>query len=161
MRIATPGEVAALYSLQGKSWSRDAGFVWRGALEQRATRGDIIAAMIDDQPAGYILLARRVDAICHVSQVIVHEDLWRAGIGARMMRLARELALRAGSNSLTVKCAVDSPAQRFWPAIGLQPLGDVEGQRRLLRQWSVPIGPGGVLRLPPPARRRNRCGAFR
>lgn len=157
VRIATPADVAALHSLQGKPWSRDAGYVWREALRQRAERGDIVAAIIDDQPAGYILLARRRDLICHISQCIVHEDLWRNGVGAAMMATAIREGLKGACNSLTVKCAADAPATRFWPAIGMRHIGDVMGQRRLLHAWSAPIGPNGALRMPPPARRHNNC----
>lgn len=151
--IAEAPSVSFVNHLQNRSYARDAGWIPRGALEERIKLGHVLVATLNGQPAAHLVLAPRADRILHVSQVVVDEEAWRAGIGSALMAEAYRIGALRACTTLTVKCALDAPAHRFWPESAMQWIATTTSRRRLVACWSRPIGEDGSIRMPPPMRR--------
>lgn len=138
VRYATEADLNFLVALRGKlNWA--VGYTPRGAFQDRIERRRIIVIDERGEPAGYINHTHRKDGLTHISQVAVHPDLWRTACGTHVMQTIINAAQDAGSDALTLRSALDLPANYFWPTMGFLPQGTVQGQVRPLIAWARPL----------------------
>lgn len=82
--------------------------------------------------------------------VCIDEQLWRIGLGTRVMTFVAADAKLRGAEAVTLKCAHDAAADAFWPTLGFQHIADVAGRRRILKAWCLPItAAADELPMPP------------
>lgn len=139
VRSATPADLTYLLHIQNKQ-TDSIGYVNKGALLERINTGRILVLTHNGDPAGYLNYTHRRDRITHLNQVAVSEELWRIGLGTLAMHQLIENARRCGSLMLHCRTAIDLPANRFWPTLGMRPGPLIPGQRRVLIPWKKRLG---------------------
>lgn len=138
VRIATPRDETYVWHL-ARTYKHDLGFLPRGALTDRVQTGRILLATRNDAPAGYVSYTHRLDGITHLPQVAVDPELWRTTLGTALLTALIALATAAGSYAITLRSAIDLPANKFWPALGFHLVAHTPGRRRELLHWALPL----------------------
>lgn len=154
IRTGRPPDLNYLISLQNKH-HHEVGYTPKGGILQRLHENRILVIAYNDAPAGYIAFTHRRDGRTHVPIVCVEDALWRHHIGTALMDNLIQRARLAGSYALTLKSAIDLPANHFWPSLGMTPQAVVQPKRRALVCWALPLRPDVPLPILPPATPRN------
>jgi GNAT superfamily N-acetyltransferase len=96
--------------------------------------GRTVVAMLKDKIAGFAVVLPREDGDAELDGLFVEPDLWRHGIGRRLVREAEIMALRGGAQYLYV---IGNPrAERFYLACSFVQTGAQETR----------FGPGLMMR---------------
>lgn len=138
VRFGTLTDVTYLAHLQDHL--HDAvGFIPRGGLKHRVNTRRLIVVEENDAPAGYVTFTRRRDGLVHVPQICVDQAIWRTTAGTQLVTLLRSLALASGARALTLRSARELECNRFWPTQGFTRQGVIQGRRRELLCWALPL----------------------
>lgn len=149
VRIATPEDVNAIRHIQNRH-SKAIGYLPGQAIEERAASARIIVIEENEEPAGFITFTHRRDGRTHVSQLAIDEQLWLLGLGSRCMEVVAAQAADLGQLGVTLKCALDLPAQRFWPRLGFQSGGLTQDRYRQCEAWCLRLTPDDSVTIEPP-----------
>ena len=142
IRPAVPAERSALEALQRRAslvWEeyREALLAHPDAIELPDVQirdGHVVVAVLTDRIAGFAVVLPREDGDAELDGLFVEPDLWRGGIGRRLIREAERLALRGNAKNL---CVIGNPrAEKFYLACGFVTTGMHETR----------FGPGLVMR---------------
>lgn len=133
----------------GRRYSAKLGRFPAGAFEDHARQGRILAALIDEEVAGYLVYRvthRTNDAsIVHLCVAAEHRGL---GLGRA---LVQELKARVGDVwGIRLVCREDYPETSFWPKVGFAAIGELPGKNlegRRLIQWRCELDLPPLLRL--------------
>jgi N-acetylglutamate synthase-like GNAT family acetyltransferase len=138
VRLARTNDIPFIYSLMNRRHT-EVGYTPRGALLERAERGCLLLVVKNDQEAGFLNYTHRIDRTTHVSQVAISEELWRDGLGTKVMTALLIDAVRAGSRAVTLQTARELFANNFWPTLGFETHCLTRGRRRWLWKWSLDL----------------------
>lgn len=142
IRPGLPSDLNYLCDLQNRL--HDAvGYTPRGGLQERLETGRLVVIQENDDPAGFINFTHRRDRRTHISQLAVDPAIWRTRAGTDVMTVILNAARNAGSECVTLRTALDLPANAFWPTMGFEELGCEQGERRILVCWRHPLYAGG------------------
>ena len=138
MRYATIADATYIWDLSERM--RDSiGYAPRGAIVDRIERQRVLVIEENGSIAGFISHTHRIDRLTHLPQIGVDPALWRTRAGTLVMQTVIQAARDAGSTALTLRSALDLPANFFWPTLGFLPQGIIAGQRRTLSAWAKPL----------------------
>lgn len=107
--------------LQGKD--RNAlGFLPMIALQQAVSLGRVFLCIENDEPAGYVIHG---PAKTHgkIYQVCVAQDARRIEHGTALVEAVRSVMIAGKAEDLTLHCAEDLAANRFWKELGFAQTG--------------------------------------
>jgi GNAT superfamily N-acetyltransferase len=130
VRLATIAERGALEALQWRAslvWEeyREALLAHPDAIElpsEQISEGRTLVAVLESTIAGFAVVLPRDDGDADLDGLFVEPDMWRMGIGTRLIREAEALAAREGADSLHV---VANPlAEGFYVACGFLKIGE-------------------------------------
>lgn len=116
------------------------GFCPRGAIAERIETRRIVVVEENGEPAGYVNFTNRRDRTTHISQVAVDPAIWRTTAGTSIVSTILRSATQAGSQLVTLRSALDLPANDFWPTVGFEDVGGQRGQKRWLICWVHRLG---------------------
>ena len=138
IRPGLPSDLPYLCDLQNRL-HESIGYTPRGGLQDRIETNRLIVVQENDLPAGYVNFTHRRDGHTHISQLAVDPAIWRTQAGTRLMQIILDGARRARSQYVTLRTAIDLPANDFWPTVGFEDDGCQQGQRRMLACWRHPL----------------------
>ncbi len=138
IRPGLPKDLPYLYDLQNKLHA-SVGYTPKGGLQDRIETGRIIVIQENDDPAGYVNFTHRRDGRTHISQLAVDPAIWRTKAGTDLMQMILDGARRARSTHVTLRTAIELPANEFWPTMGFEENGCQMGRRRWLACWRHPL----------------------
>lgn len=115
------GFVKFLDHLQSEN-SHALGFLPFEALRQAIELGRVFLCYENDDPAGY-LIHGPAKKHSKIYQVCVAEDARRIEHGTALVEAFHRVCLAADAHDLTLHCAEDLPANRFWQELGFEPAG--------------------------------------
>ena len=141
-----PADLAYLYDLQNKLHD-SVGYTPKGGLQERIETGRIIVIEENGWPAGFINYTHRKDRRTHISQLAVDPGIWRTQAGTDVMTRILHDARNAGMRRVTLRTALDLPANEFWPMVGFQEMGCEQGRRRILVCWEHDLHVPTPIRL--------------
>lgn len=120
MRLRDLGEILKIEKLSFTTpWSKQA-FLSELLDNDRAY---YLVAKVNDRPVGYIGIWL-VAGEGHVTNIAVHPDYRRRGIGNQLLLAIEKLALERGVNRLTLEVRVSNEgAQRLYRKLGYMPAG--------------------------------------
>jgi len=113
------------------------GFIPSTAIRQRwiKNRRYVIQRTRSGRPRGYILYGPpHPGRPLHINQACIDYDHRLRGYGILAVRELVKRALRAGSTSIRLRCALDLPANAFWYAAGFHATGCEPGGKQRHRQ---------------------------
>ena len=97
----------------------------RKFLSDRLARAEsrVLVAEEGDRAVGFVQLyplfsSLSMGPIFVLNDLYVDPTLRKKGVGARLLKAARDLAVDAGAHYLTLSTAVDNPAQRLYESMG-------------------------------------------
>lgn len=112
----------------------------RGAFQDRARAGGLLAATLGDTLAGFVTfrVSRQRATIVHLC---VHADHRCSGIARRLLRAVCERA-PAGAGSVRAACRRDFDANAMWPRLGFVCVGERPGRGNppgVLNLWALDL----------------------
>jgi ribosomal protein S18 acetylase RimI-like enzyme len=126
VREARPGDLDAIARLEHESFETDR--VSRRSLREflRAKRRPVIAATIDDEIAGYALVALRKGArAVRIYSLAVDARFARRGVGRALMQTCEAYARRHGRSALTLEVRYDNAAAiALYESLGFRLFGE-------------------------------------
>jgi ribosomal protein S18 acetylase RimI-like enzyme len=116
------------------------GFLTDAAFAQRANQGTLLVAIADDHVAGYLLYDLPRDEI-RIVHLVVDPGYRGRGIARALVdRIADDHGDRRG---IFLHCRNDYPADRMWPKLDFEPLGERPGRSfdgKPLTRWYRSFG---------------------
>ena len=126
VREARPGDLDAIARLENESFETDR--VSRRSLREflRAKHRPVIAATIDDEIAGYALVALRKGArAVRIYSLAVAARFARRGVGRALMQACEAYARRHGRSALTLEVRYDNAAAiALYESLGFRQFGE-------------------------------------
>ena len=131
LRLAAAAEQSALEALQLRAslmWEEDRPHLLAnpGLIElpvEQIENGRVLVAERSG-PIGFAVVLRRDDGEAELDGIFVEPDVWRQGIGSRLLQKAERLALADGAKWLFVTSNLR--AVGFYRACGFTALGEVK-----------------------------------
>lgn len=127
------------------------GFQPRSVYAESIERSGLLVARLDSHAVvGFVRFRlKQSDNTCTLYDLCVAPELRRKGIGTLLVDELKLLARKAGKERICLKCPTGSPANSFYRKLGFISQGSVEGRRRRLNLWSLPLDrPRFVCALP-------------
>lgn len=139
LRLASPGDAAAMVQLQRASWLAAYGAVlgddllkplseedhlriWQGRLAGSAPRPLLIC--LETLPVG-LLYWRQEGSLAWIRAFYLHPDCWRRGLGRRLWQMAAEQMRRAGCHQVCLwLLAGNRIGAGFYFRNGFRPTGE-------------------------------------
>ena len=120
---------------------RELGFVLRPALADAIERKWILLARIraSGEPAGFVHFRHRRDLYTKIYQICVVPPYRRQGVATELLAALKRSARKAGQVRLTLQCPEDLPANSFYKDTGFTDGPVINGRKRRLIIWSLPI----------------------
>jgi [ribosomal protein S18]-alanine N-acetyltransferase len=169
VREARPRDLDAIARLESESFETDR--VSRRSLREflRAAHRPVIAAMIDDELAGYALVSlRRTSRALRIYSLAVDARFARRGVGRALLMACEAYARRHRHAAITLEVRYDnSSAIGLYESSGFRQFGQhahyyADGATALRYEKSLIPAPGGEAGNNPPLRRVRRLrGASR
>jgi [ribosomal protein S18]-alanine N-acetyltransferase len=126
VREARPGDLDAITKVENESFETDR--VSRRSLREflRAEHRPMIAATIDDELAGYALVALRKSArVARIYSLAVHARFARRGVGRALLQACEAYARRHGRSALTLEVRYDNAsAIALYESSGFRQFGE-------------------------------------
>ena len=126
VREARPGDLDAIARLESESFESDR--VSRRSLREflRAKHRPVIAATIDDEIAGYALVALRKGArAVRIYSLAVAARFARRGVGRALLQACEAYARRHGRSALTLEVRYDNAAAiALYESLGFRQFGE-------------------------------------
>jgi ribosomal-protein-alanine acetyltransferase len=126
VREARPGDLDAIARLENESFETDR--VSRRSLREflRARHCPVIAATIDDEIAGYALVALRKGArAVRIYSLAVAARFARRGVGRALMQACEAYARRHGRSAVTLEVRYDNAAAiALYESLGFRQFGE-------------------------------------
>src|SRR5271169_3666520 len=126
IRAARPGDLDAIARLENESFETDR--VSRRSLREflRAKHRPVIAATIDDEMAGYALVALRKGArAVRIYSLAVDARFARRGVGRALLQACEAYARRHGRSALTLEVRYDNAsAIALYESLGFRQFGE-------------------------------------
>jgi GNAT superfamily N-acetyltransferase/predicted nucleic acid-binding protein len=136
---ASGPDFTAVLRLQ-KSAKQTVGFLRDSAIRDRAEKGTLLLARIDEEVAGYLLYDLPRNEI-RIVQLVVAPTARRSGTAKALVdALATRHPARIG---IVLECRRDFEAAAVWPKLGFTPLNEREGrgkERKPLTKWRRDFG---------------------
>jgi GNAT superfamily N-acetyltransferase len=138
--FAEPTDIAAIKSMADLH-RRELGFVLRPALADAIDRQWVLLARIRNsaEPAGFVHFRHRRDLYTKIYQICVMPLYRKQGVGAELLAVLKSSAHKAGQVLLTLQCPEDLSANSFYRAMGFIDETVINGRRRRLIIWSLPL----------------------
>jgi ribosomal protein S18 acetylase RimI-like enzyme len=160
VREARPSDLDAIARLENESFESDR--VSRRSLREflRARHRPVIAATIDDEIAGYALVALRKGArAVRIYSLAVGARFARRGVGRALMQACEAYARRHGRSALTLEVRYDNAAAiALYESLGFRQFGEhahyySDGATALRYEKPFPTAPRRETENNPPANR--------
>jgi [ribosomal protein S18]-alanine N-acetyltransferase len=158
VREARPRDLDAITRLENESFDTDR--VSRRSLREflRAKPRPVIAATIEDELAGYALIAlRKGSRSARIYSLAVHTRFARRGVGRALLRASEAYARRHGRSALTLEVRYDNAsAIALYESYGFRQIGEythyyADGATALRYEKSLLSAPSREPANKPPA----------
>jgi GNAT superfamily N-acetyltransferase len=132
LRLARPAERGELESLQRRAslmWDEDRAALLAGTItielpSEQIDAGRVFVAELHGRLAGFCVVLRRDDLQGELDGLFVEPDVWRTGIGSRLLKEAERIAMHDGAEVLHV--IANRRALRFYLACGFKLIGEIQ-----------------------------------
>lgn len=118
-------------------------FIPRPKLEHYAAAGQILTAQENGDPCGFLIYGNGYPTL-RVYQACIQYDARRQDHGLALVQRLVKIATAKGAEGISLKCADDLEANRFWAAAGFRLVGKLPGgqrRRRTLNVYYLPLWP--------------------
>ena len=161
--LAKPEDLPFILDLSRKH-SEAVGWIPAEGMEQYMRWRLVTMAILNDQPAGYLLCKHDVKdlpSVTQVHQACVCYDVRLRKLGLSLVRKVELAAATAGNGVMQLWCAADLEANDFWKAAGfsawaLREGGEARGRPHIM--WRKAVCRSASLSVPPSSRRRGAAG---
>jgi len=121
---AQPGDLQVLKFLDALSKKNGhcVGFLPLIAYEEALNLGRVTLLFYNDEPAGYMIRGP-VKECTKIYQLVIAEELRRIENGTTLLDNLRQKAVAGKAYEISLHCAEDLEANRFWQALGFQKVG--------------------------------------
>ena len=128
VRDAAIGDLDAIAKLEGDSFPQDQVSRRAFAYALSAPERPVIAATIEGQLAGYVLVAlRKGGRSARIFSIAVDPRFGRRGVGSALLAAAEKYALRHERQAVTLEVRYDNaPAIALYEKCGYRPFGEHE-----------------------------------
>jgi ribosomal-protein-alanine N-acetyltransferase len=115
------------------------GFVRRPALAEAIARGELLAAERAGEVVGFVEFHRRRDGQVTLYHIAVAPAARRQGVGRAMLDGLVTVARASSAGRILLKCPIDLPANTFYQRYGFQLQETLNGRKRALNVWILPV----------------------
>lgn len=111
IRTAKATQAAAVLE-RAHRWRNNVGWLPRGAIVTNLERGWVWEALIDNQPAGHVMLSGGLRSPYTLRHNCIEEDLWNRGLGSTLTRVYLAYARLTSAHTIArVRTRADIAAQ--------------------------------------------------
>ena len=118
---------------------KELGFVLRTSLQNSIINREIFVAERDKQVIGFVDYHLRKDHQATLYHIAVLADQRRQGVGRALLNVLRDEARKVGKQLILLKCPTDLLANYFYEAHGFQLVQTLNGRKRDLNIWQLPL----------------------
>jgi GNAT superfamily N-acetyltransferase len=164
LRVAKPEDLKILIELH-KPESKSLGFLPAAAVSAYISWRSVIIGDVNDDDLSFLLFrhnSRDYPGITLIHQACVRQDARHIQIGTALIQRVAQAARMKGDAALQLWCRGNLEANRFWHALGFEPVAIKAGGKKRnipVIGWRFPLVSGARLTHSVVKRRRNECGA--
>lgn len=141
MNITTGTNLAAYMVWLQDNNTHELGFIPRDSLTTMATKGRVLPEFENDELCGY-LLPGPIKKHTRIYQLCVQDDARRIIHGTDLVSRMIAACKQQRAHTLTLHCAQDLDANKFWPTLGFQHTGERcrrKDGRRKQNRWTLEL----------------------
>lgn len=118
--------------------SDSVGFIPTQGIKRAASKKCLIVQRIKNKRVGYLLFGPiQPGKDVHIWQECVHKDVRRMGCGRDVFTKLYRRTVRLGAKGISLRCAANLRANRFWQALGFKLISAKEPTNRRKRTINV------------------------
>jgi N-acetylglutamate synthase-like GNAT family acetyltransferase len=118
---------------------KELGFVLRTSLEKSIINKEMFVAERDKRVVGFVDYHLRKDHQVTLYHIAVLADQRRRGVGQALLNVLHVEARNVGKQLILLKCPTDLLANSFYEAYGFQLVQTLNGRKRDLNVWQLPL----------------------
>ncbi len=138
VRQGTLADLSLIKSL-ADGHRHELGFVLLPSLHEQIERGEMLVAEQKGMVIGFVDYHRRRDGQVTLYHIAVAPAVQRQGVGRALLAALEVVARASGAWRILLKCPVDLPANAFYQHYGFQAEQMLNGRKRALHVWTLPI----------------------
>lgn len=138
VRPAAPDDLPAIKRL-ADAHRHELGFVLLPSLREQIERSEMLVAELDGAVVAFVDYHRRRDGQVTLYHIVVAPGVRRQGVGRTLLTRLEEIVRASDSGPIRLKCPVDLEANTFYRRYGFALEGVLEGRRRALNVWALPV----------------------
>jgi hypothetical protein len=146
----TEQELKYVLSLSQKH-AHELGFIPFQRYSEASDRGRMFLQRLNDELCGFLLFGAVKDNHIKVTQTVIQVDARRIANATEMIDKLKALAIANGAHTISLRCADDLEANKFWHACGFTHTRSTSGgesKGRLINHYSIELPTAQQLLFP-------------
>ena len=120
-------------------YRQELGFVLRPALAEQINKGEMLVAVQRGHLLGFVDYHRRRDRQLTLYHIAVHPKSLRQGIGRALLDALVTTANKTDCEKIYLKCPTELSANEFYRLYGFRLDETLNGRKRPLNVWVLPL----------------------